>query len=336
VRELDRAVQVAFALVGKACWVGREGQLWCKGAVTGLAQGDSARPTTRLQFDAPVVEVALGGGFVCVRHPNGAVSCAGDVIFTGEQAPLRPRPVPGLADVTQLAAGAEHACALRKDGRVACWGSNRSGQLGTKNEPCPKRQAACELVAVSIDLLDEVAEIAAGDYFTCARERSGAVFCWGIDSMGELGASASETCDSVLFPVGKGPCSHTPLRVRDLDDAVHLATGSRHSCVVRANGRVSCWGSNLAGELGASASEQCPPSSRVGYPCSTRPVDVGLADVIDVAVAGIFNPIGGGYSCAETRTREVLCWGATGDLPPGVPGAPDGPHATPRKIGFSN
>ena len=336
VRELDGAVQVAFELVGKACLVSGAGQLWCRGAVTGSARGDSVISTTRWLFDAPVVEVALGGGYLCVRHPNGAVSCWGDVIFTGGPAPAHPRYVPGLTDATQLAAGSQHACALRRGGTVVCWGSNRVGQLGVeKDPPCPSGQvgAACALVPSQVEGLGDVAEIVAGAYFTCARQRSGAVFCWGVDQMGELGESTAGTCDPPLLPIGRAACSRSPLRVRGVD-AVRIASGSHHSCAVEANGHVVCWGSNLLGELGASLSEHCPPTGR--YPCSTRPVDVGLTDVVDVAVGGVFMPIGGGYSCAETRAKEVYCWGTTGEFAPGMEVPFRGPHPSPRKIAFSD
>jgi alpha-tubulin suppressor-like RCC1 family protein len=38
--------------------------------------------------------------------------------------------VPGLTGVTAIAAGAEHACAVRMDGTVLCWGAFSEGQLG--------------------------------------------------------------------------------------------------------------------------------------------------------------------------------------------------------------
>jgi hypothetical protein len=41
-----------------------------------------------------------------------------------------PVTVAGLGDVTALAAGRYHACAVLADGTVRCWGYNGSGQLG--------------------------------------------------------------------------------------------------------------------------------------------------------------------------------------------------------------
>jgi alpha-tubulin suppressor-like RCC1 family protein len=39
-------------------------------------------------------------------------------------------PVSGLARVTAIAVGADHACARLSDGTVECWGPNELGQLG--------------------------------------------------------------------------------------------------------------------------------------------------------------------------------------------------------------
>lgn len=32
--------------------------------------------------------------------------------------------------MVEVVAGTRHACAVRRDGAVACWGANESGQLG--------------------------------------------------------------------------------------------------------------------------------------------------------------------------------------------------------------
>lgn len=42
----------------------------------------------------------------------------------------KPSQVTGVTDVTQISAGAQSTCAVRKTGQVLCWGINRFGQLG--------------------------------------------------------------------------------------------------------------------------------------------------------------------------------------------------------------
>jgi alpha-tubulin suppressor-like RCC1 family protein len=41
-----------------------------------------------------------------------------------------PLSIAGISDAYAVSVGADHACALMSNGRVACWGHNSSGQLG--------------------------------------------------------------------------------------------------------------------------------------------------------------------------------------------------------------
>ena len=61
------------------------------------------------------------------------------------------------------------------------------------------------------------------------------------------------------------PMTNVP--VKGINDAVAGAVGYSHVCVIRANGKVACWGSNDGDALGAGD----PPVSLV-------PVEVHLQD----------------------------------------------------------
>lgn len=78
---------------------------------------------------------------------------------------------PGNATVDALAVGSEHACVVTSTS-IQCWGGNHHHQLDGRQVPVvePRRVAN----------LDEVTEIAVGSHQSCARERDGAVHCWGM------------------------------------------------------------------------------------------------------------------------------------------------------------
>ncbi|MFN7003898.1 MAG: RCC1 domain-containing protein [Roseinatronobacter sp.] len=81
-------------------------------------------------------EIAAGGFHNCVRRPNARVSCWGWNAFgqvgidTAVTVVSSPTTLPNLANVTSLALGSRHSCALRTGGDIRCWGRNDRGQLG--------------------------------------------------------------------------------------------------------------------------------------------------------------------------------------------------------------
>lgn len=80
----------------------------------------------------------------------------------------------------------------------------------------------------------------------------------------------------------------TPVFIPSLSDAVDVAVGVGHSCIVRATGAVWCWGANIA--VGSPSNLLSP----VTVPGVTNAVAVGCGDR---------------SSCARTATGELRCWG---------------------------
>jgi alpha-tubulin suppressor-like RCC1 family protein len=68
----------------------------------------------------------------CLLLASGQVRCHGDGGFgqLGHPASEADAPVTGLLDATAVAMGATHACALRKNGHVVCWGDDLDDELG--------------------------------------------------------------------------------------------------------------------------------------------------------------------------------------------------------------
>ena len=135
-----------------------------------------------------IVEVAIRSGFVCVRSLANRVLCWG-ANHRGQCADgstverSTPYEIPSLVNVSQLAVGREHACAVRTDRTVWCWGSSedgRRGQMaladsGVSNEP------------TLVTGLVNVESIATGWDHTCAVLSGGLVRCWGVGTSGQLG-----------------------------------------------------------------------------------------------------------------------------------------------------
>ena len=79
---------------------------------------------------------------------------------------------------------------------------------------------------------------------------------------------------------------------------------SGHTCVVKSDGRVSCWGGNARGQLGNNS------TSHSNYPVDVRGHS-GAANSFLENIVGVAS--GSRYSCALNSQGEVLCWGVGSD-----------------------
>jgi alpha-tubulin suppressor-like RCC1 family protein len=106
-----------------------------------------------------------------------------------------PQTVGSLGNVSILGRGSAHACAV-DSGIVACWGSNDRNQLAKPST------VAASSVPLAVPGVSNIVQLAGGEGHTCAMNASGAVWCWGENSAGQLG-NASNT--SSVTPVAIGP-----------------------------------------------------------------------------------------------------------------------------------
>jgi Regulator of chromosome condensation (RCC1) repeat len=137
-----------------------------------------------------------------------------------------------------------------------------------------------------------VIQISAGGSHICALVRAGSVWCWGDNSLGQVGSGFA------------GGTFETPRQVPDLYEVVEISSGEFSTCARDERGSVRCWGSASSGQLGDSlaAGAHADCANRT-IPCSAKPVAVaGLLDA--VALAGGLN-----FNCAERRTGSPVCWG---------------------------
>ncbi|MBI2373232.1 MAG: hypothetical protein HYV07_04470 [Deltaproteobacteria bacterium] len=200
---------------------------------------------------------------------------------------VQSRPRERTSAIVAAGAGMSFSCALRGDGRVACWGTGSESVLGV--EGVTRAEVPIEAP------VGELEEISLGDNFACGIDREG-VGCWGDGHSGQLGNNHSDD---------------TPRRQRipEVDAPVSVAAGTGHACSLSSAGRVQCWGNNITGAVG--------PSS--GREEVFVPAPVALPALAVEVVAG------GAHSCARLATREVWCWGANDRQQLGAVGSERGP-----------
>lgn len=318
---------------GHMCMIVDSGEVYCWGSNVYRQLGDGTT-TDRLQpvrvtaLSVQPVAIASGYNHNCVLTKTGAVKCWGlnqyGQLGDGTTAEVAMAiDVVGLSsDVTAIAGGRRHGCALQSGG-VKCWGSNDHGQLGTGN-------TNASLVPVQVVGLESgVTGIAAGERTSCAILTGGEAKCWGQNYYGQLGDGT--TIDAPLptpvaglasgvvniTPGMHGTCfvlqsgatkcsgwflgngdldafSTTPVDVLLDDDAAVVSVGLEHRCVRTMASSVACWGEGDLGQVGDGALVDRPAPVAV----STLPV----GSVREIA-SGLF------HTCALLVDGEVRCWG---------------------------
>jgi alpha-tubulin suppressor-like RCC1 family protein len=152
VRGISGEVTALAAGADHTCAVAR-GKVACWGANDRGQLGDGSA-VDRLEAVASagllseVTALATGSGHTCAASRRG-VHCWGDdregQLAGVPGAGVNPHPVavPGVpGDVSALAAGADHTCAVRAGRRVVCWGDNDFGQLGSGDAPADHAEPA--------------------------------------------------------------------------------------------------------------------------------------------------------------------------------------------------
>jgi alpha-tubulin suppressor-like RCC1 family protein len=173
-----------------------------------------------------------------------------------------------------LSAGRAHTCRLTTGGVASCWGLNSVGELGDGTAAFERLNP----VAVTGGLT--FAALTATSDHTCGLTTSGAAYCWGFNSAGQVGDGSTTS-------------RVTPTAVSGGLAFVALAAGGQHSCGLASDGTAYCWGANGSGQLGdGTTTDRLTPVS-----VSAGPAFVALA-------------ASGDHTCALARDGAAYCWGA--------------------------
>jgi len=91
-----------------------------------------------------------------------------------------------------------HTCALTADGTAYCWGANQYGQLGYATstvcgDPGDGNDIEpCSATPQPVNTTLRFVSLALGIGHTCGLVRTGAVYCWGDNELGQLGNGTTQ------------------------------------------------------------------------------------------------------------------------------------------------
>ena len=233
--------------------------------------------------------------------------------------------------VSGVAAGGAHSCALTLSGGVKCWGWNQFGQLGDGTQT--DRTLPVDVIGLNAALTS----LAAGNGHTCGVTSGGGLKCWGRDDFGQVGGGGGYELTPISVPVppvtsvaaglyhtcalttaggvlcwgnnefgqlGDGTTTNrsSPATVSGLGSGIRaIGAGDRYTCAALDSGSVKCWGNNTFGALGTTTSDVCTVFSS---PCSKVALTATVLSANAIAVDG-----GWGHTCVITAAGGVQCWG---------------------------
>ena len=177
-----------------------------------------------------------------------------------------------------IAAGLDFSCGIREGNTLWCWGSNQNSDLG--HGPGPDADLPQQITRPTAAWTG----VTVGEGHACATRKDGGLWCWGNNGWGQLGlgtpAASAGRPHQVTTPAADGWAS--------------AAAGADHTCAVRTDDTLWCWGDNQTGQLGlGSTADQDLPQQ------VTTPAAGGWASVA----------AGGLDTCAVRSDATLWCWG---------------------------
>lgn len=268
------------------------GRLFCWGANGSgqLGVGDllDRFEVTRVGDDDDWLAISGGERHSCGIRAPGALYCWGDnsqgqlgVGDTGKR--LAPARVGSGVDWERIFCGGDNCCAMRDAGELHCWGENHEGKAGQADSY--SAPDVLEPLPVAGDM--RYREVALGQGHVMAIDLDGELVGWGRMTTAETGMGSFDNHlrePTRVFPDGD-----------DGADWMSVAAGQHHSCGVREDGTLWCWGGSQFGEVGRD----------VVMEGSLFQVPARIGDREDWAGVAV----GWFHTCAVTMEDELYCWG---------------------------
>ena len=311
------------------CLVEKDGDLWgqnlgtCRVSATAHAPGYNDKTFPAVDVTVMRGGVIAGAHRSCALLTDGQVKCWGDGTNgalgqensdtlgdgTDEMGDHLPSVNLGTSLMAKFMAMANndsnangHACVILDNGRVKCWGTGGSGELGqgsTNNIGDDVGEMGDNLAYTDLGIGRTAKILSLGPGFSCALLDNGTLKCWGKNSDGQLGQNDSSNRGDGAGEMGN---SLTPINLGMGRTAKDIDSGINHVCALLDNNMVKCWGGNSNGQLGQGNTDNI--GDGIGEMESLAAVDLGDDRTAKRVAAGQ------NYTCAVLDNNDLACWGS--------------------------
>ncbi len=164
-------------------------------------------------------------------------------------------PVRVMDGVTAVSLGNGVSAALKTDKSLWMWGSNYHGQLGTKGSGDVNigggnnadHASKHYIHTTPVKVMDDVASVQAGSYYTAAIKTDGSLWMWGDNQYGHIGNGAQgDRTDRYDYIY-----QTEPVKIMEQVSCVTFNEDAHTVAAVRTDGSLWMWGSNFYGQLGS-------------------------------------------------------------------------------------
>jgi len=190
--------------------------------------------------------------------------------------------VAGGTNWKQVSCGYSNTAAIKNDGTLWVWGSNRYGTLGdnTTTNLFKGRSSPVQTIAGGINWK----QVACGTSYVAAIKTDGTLWTWGSNIYGNLGDNTVVDKSSPVQTVAGGT------------NWKQVSCGNSTTAAIKNDGTLWCWGWNVDGELGINIS---------GYGTNRS------SPVQTVAFGTNWKQVSAGYHIAAIKTDGTLwVWGS--------------------------
>jgi alpha-tubulin suppressor-like RCC1 family protein len=234
---------------------------------------------------------------------------------------LKPFPtlIPGDFRYRRVTGGYYHSCAFTLATNAYCWGNNSDGRLGNGGTGGQSDSPVKVMTAASVDTIQGDTLIGHGDInlsvqvlqagwgHSCGIDLSQHLWCWGLNSEGQLGRGAG----------APGSARARASLILSTDLFKYVTVGGQHTCAIALSGSGFCWGYNVAGQLGDGtfATNGVPtPIAAVNLEFRQDPLVIFRSPDPDFPLPpGPFMAAGYDHTCGITTLNQTICWGLNQD-----------------------